>query len=324
MSTNYRPAFATVFILAATLLMMGIQISGQTTDRAAEIVIGEISGDPIEAVEEAQPLADYLAANLEDYGIVSGRVVVADDMDEMIALFEDGEVDLWFDSVFPATVVSDLTGAEIFIRRWKKGVEEYHTVIFTSADSGITSLADLPGHMIAFEEDFSTSGYMLPFTYLVQEGLTPAEKEDMDDRVDPDEVGYIFSDDNDNTVLWVFEGRVDVGAIENTDFEDLDPGLIDLFTVLAETEAMPRHVGVMRAELDSDLAEAITVLLQNAHEDENAQDALEAFSKTSQFDDFPEGIVSATTRMRELLAILEDPEGIEAESTEEPSEDDES
>ena len=308
---NYR----SMGMLFIAMLIISIQITAQNSRPDGFIVIGEINSDSVEAVEEAQPIADYLAANLSDYDIDGGSVVVAESIDEMIELFEDGEVDLVFDSVFPATVISDATGAEIFIRRWKKGVEEYHTVIFASADSDITSVDDLTGNTIAFEDDFSTSGYVLPYVHLFQEELSLSEKDDVGDSVDSDEVGFVFSGSEENILSWVFFGRVEAGALENLTFEELDPGLLDQLIILAETETMPRHVGLMNADLAPELAEAITDLLLNAHENEEGQEALEAFADTARFDTFPDGIEEATTRMRELLTIIEE----QTETSDEPS-----
>lgn len=270
------------------------------------IVLGEITDDPIEAIEEVQPIADYLAANLSEFGITEGRVVVASSIDEMAEMLASGEVDLFFDSVYPATIVSDQTDGQIFIRRWKSGVEEYHTIIFTTADSEIVATEDLVGKTVAFEEIFSTSGYVLPLTYLVEQGLTLTELNDVSGSVADDEIGYIFSGAHENSVEWVLSGRVDAAATENGDFDDIDPDTKENLVVLAETESLPRHVGVASSEIDTELLAAITQILIDATETDDGRAALEAFSETSRFDEFPEGISEAVARMRELAQIVSD------------------
>ena len=135
------------------------------------IILGDISDDPAEVIDGTQPLALYLADQLGEFGITTGRVRIAKSIDEMAELLENGEVDLYFDSTYPATIISDTSGANIILRRWRFGVDEYHSVIFASKESGIESLEDLNGQMLAFDAPYSTSGYVLPAVHLTENGL---------------------------------------------------------------------------------------------------------------------------------------------------------
>jgi len=49
----------------------------------------------------------------------------------------------------------------------------YYGVIFVRADSGITSIAQLKGKRMAFNEATSTSGYIYPYAYLKSHGVNP-------------------------------------------------------------------------------------------------------------------------------------------------------
>ena len=265
------------------------------------IVLGDISDDPAEVIEGTQPLADYLAGKLGDFGITEGQVRIASTADEMSEYLTAGEVDIYFDSVYPATLISDATGAQPFLRRWRFGVEEYYSVIFTSKDSGITSVADLPGHVIAMDNPFSTSGFVLPSNYLIGEGYQVAGGQ----SPSSDEIGFVFSYDDENTLQWVLNGRVDAGATDDYHFfvafpEDVRNDLL----LLAETEMVPRQVAVARPGIDPALLEAITQVLISAHEDQAGQAALEPF-QTTRFDQFPEGIEAAQERMRQMMDIVQ-------------------
>jgi ABC-type phosphate/phosphonate transport system substrate-binding protein len=60
------------------------------------LVIGDISDDPAEIIEETQPLADYLAEELRDEGVAAVEVRVANSMEEMGQLLQNGDIDLYF------------------------------------------------------------------------------------------------------------------------------------------------------------------------------------------------------------------------------------
>jgi phosphonate transport system substrate-binding protein len=318
MNKRYTRRFSLSCVVAAILLTACISSSPPSTEAPANItdepaetqegraiVLGEISDDPSETIEAFQPFADYLASQLADQGITEGRVKVVSSSEEMVAALESGEIDLYFDSVYPATIVSDASGARPILRRWKDGVEEYHSVIFTTPDSGIESLEDLNGHMIAFEEDVSTAGFMLPLAYLIEHGLNPVEKGSPEDEVGLDEVGYVFSGDDANSADWVFSGLVSAAATNNIYIaEDVPAESADNLVVLGETEPLPRHVAVASPTIDEELLTAITEALMGADKNADGQAALEAFEDTTRLDAFPEGIDQALARMRELLEII--------------------
>lgn len=266
-------------------------------------MLGDISDDPSEVIEGAQPLADYLAARLADQGISEGQVRVTSTTEEMIELLKSGEVDLYFDSVYPAALISDASGAQPVLRRWRNGVAEYYSVIFTVEGTGIASVEDLAGRMVAMDNQYSTSGFTLPAVYLTEQGLTLSIKESPDDLVKPDEVGVVFAYDDENILQWVIDGRVDAGVTDDYHFgvfSESAEGLVELAT----TESVPRQVLLVRPGLEPELLEAIKAALLAADEDEEGQAALEAFDETAQFDEFPEGIDAALARMDEMKAII--------------------
>ncbi|MFQ5434364.1 MAG: phosphate/phosphite/phosphonate ABC transporter substrate-binding protein [Anaerolineae bacterium] len=271
---------------------------------AGVIVLADISDEPAKKIERFQPLADYLAANLAEYGIGSSEVKIAPDMETMIQWLQNGEVDLYIDSLYPAMIISGATGAVPTLRRWKKNVAEYHTVFFTLADSGLSSTADLNGRLIAFEEPNSTSGYMLPLAYLVEAGLNPVEKASIEAAVAPDEVGFVFSGDDLNTLQWVVGGTVIAGATDNGNYEELVAESDVELMILAETESVARNVVLMRGDLDPELVTAVSDLLMGLDETEAGLEILDIF-KTAQFDEFPGGTENALNRMRELYDLVQ-------------------
>jgi phosphonate transport system substrate-binding protein len=270
------------------------------------IVLGDISDDPAEVIEGTQPLADYLASQLSNYGITEGQVRIAASTDEMEKLLANGEVDLYFDSTYPATLISDKAGAKIILRRWRFGVEQYQSVIFASLASGITSIDQLPGHMVAMDAPYSTSGFLLPSVHLIENNLTLTGKKTYGDPVADHEIGFVFSYDDENTLQWVLSGLTDAGVTDDFHFDvDFPREATDQLVELARTEYTPRQVGVMRSGLDDELVQSIIRVLTTMHETASGAAALEPF-QTTKFDEFPEGIDRATARMREMMDLVRD------------------
>lgn len=306
--------FFTVFIAAA--LLIGACATPPSPTATPEpptpadtpegiITIGDIGDDPSDVIEAFQPLADYLAANLGEYGIGVGEVRVAPDIETMTQLVASGEIDIYFDSPYPALLVSEGSGASPILRRWKEGVEEYHSVIFALAERDLETLEDLQGHVIAFDEVFSTSGYMLPLAHMVEAGLTAVELPDVDTEVANDEVGYVFSGDDENAVQWVLSGRVDAAVVDSGVFAEIPEETRDQLVVLAETESLPRHMAIVSPTISEEVRDAIHDILLAMDESEEGQAVLLAFEETAQFDEFPGGADAALGRMRELYELVQ-------------------
>jgi len=281
-------------------------IPATVTPAGRPIIFGDISDDPSEVIEGTQPLADYLARQLGDFGITEGQVRVAANADEMAALLTSGEVDVYCDSVYPATLISDQIGADIILRRWRFGVEEYNSVIFTTKTSGLTSLSDLPGHIVALDNPFSTSGYLLPAVAMLKEQLTLVGRASYEDTVADAEVGFVFSYDDPNTLQWVLNDLVSAGATDDYHYNVAFPAAArEKLVLLAETEKVPRQVVVTRPDMDADLLSAIKHVLITMHATAAGQAALDPF-QTTRFDEFPEGIEAAQNRMRVMMELVKE------------------
>ena len=164
------------------------------------IVLGDISSNPAKKITRYQPMADYLAENLQEFGIGRGDVKIAPNLDTMSEWLAGGEVDIYFDSPYPAMIVSANSGSKLLLRRWKGGQSEYYGVFLTMTDSGINTLEDLKGKIIAFDDPYSTSGYFLPLVRLAESGFQTIEIKSDNASVPPDKIGYIFTGDDANII----------------------------------------------------------------------------------------------------------------------------
>ena len=269
------------------------------------IVVGDISTEPAKKIERFQPFVDYLAIQLDDVDIGVGEVKIAPDMETMAKWLAAGEVDVYFDSPYPAMIVKELSGAQPILRRWKKGVEAYHTIIFTRSDSEVETLDDLKGQIIAFEEPFSTSGYMLPLSYLIEKGLHLVEKQSTESSIAANAIGYVFSLDDENTIQWALAGRVAAAAVGAPDFLAIPQETRQQLTILAETEPLPRNLVMLSPTLTAEEVAAVKSTLLAMDESEEGQAILKVFEGTTQFDDFPDGAEQTLSRMRELYELAQ-------------------
>lgn len=276
--------------------------SKPTTAQKA-IVLGDISTDPATKIKAFQPLADYLAAHLSQLGITVGEVKIAPDKDTMLKWLKDGTVDLYFASPYPAMMTNDQAGASIILRRWKGGVAEYKTLILVRKDSGIKSLSDLKGHMIAFDVPDSTTGYMLPLANMIQAGLKATQKTGTDSAVAPDEVGYVFASGVTNQLDRLITGKVSAIGVSDQDVTGLAPDVMDKLVSITETETLPRYLTLVRPGMDPAEMEAVKALLIGLDQTAEGQAILKTFEKTAKFDDLP-NTQALLARMRALYQLV--------------------
>lgn len=298
--------------LLGTILILGCSnksLSSQPTPTPAAsptsvIVLADISDEPTKKITKFQPIANYIAERLAENGAGIGEVRIAPDMETMAKWLASGEVDLYFDSPYPAMIVSDQSGAIPILRRWKDGVESYNSVIFALTERGFQSLDDLNGQIIAFEQEFSTSGYLLPLTYLIEQGYRPVEKATFTAAVSPDEMGYTFSKEDENTIQWVLSGRVAAAAVSFQDFQEIPEDIRAQLTILARTESLPRQLVMIAPDLAA-AQDTIKTILMDMDETEEGRSILAQFEQTAQFDEFPEGAEAALAGMRKLYQVVE-------------------
>ena len=273
---------------------------------AQEIVtIGSVSSTPKEEVEKFQPFIDYVANHLKKFNIHAGRVLVTATVHEMVDEITKKNVDLYLDSPFSAVRIAKVTGAKPFLRRWKKGVSDYSGVFFVRKDSGIESLSDLNGKIIAFKDRYSTSGYLLPKATLLKEHFKLSAKKTEQEIVLPDEVSYLFSFDEENAIFWVLRKKVACGIVDNESFVEKAHASIKDLKILKETIKVPRHVMLHRGDLDLELVQALTEVLTHMHEDAEGKRLLGKFEQTIKFDLFPNGADKDLEPVKDLAERVE-------------------
>ncbi|MGD8781146.1 MAG: phosphate/phosphite/phosphonate ABC transporter substrate-binding protein [Ignavibacteria bacterium] len=258
------------------------------TIKETVISIGSVSHAIQNEILLLQPFADYLAENLDEFNIMKGRVVVTRDLEEMAKLINSAEVDIYIDSPFPTFSVIQMSNLRPILKHLRDDTEYYSSVLFTKADSEIDDLKDLNGKMVAMEESYSTSGYFLPMNLLISNGYSLSKFNNPNAKVPKNKVGYCFSEDDETTVFWVLNGKIEIGATDIISYYKNSADRVNELKIIAKSIDMPRQLVSIRSDLDTAYINEIKRTLLDMNKNESGKKALESFYSTSSFKGLPE------------------------------------
>ena len=200
---------------------------------------------------------------------------------------KEGRADLFHDSVVPVLVLSKWAGSVPILRQWKYGEADYEGVIVVQKTSGINSLADLKGKVIAFEEPHSTSASILPRMLLEEKKLKLVHVK-APGAVKPDSIGYIYGADG-SSVNVLMTGRVDAATTVTREIERLKPEVRDSLRVIGKTASVPRQLIAVRKDLDPKIVKGLTEILIKMDSDPEGQGVLKRQQNTTKIDAIPPG-----------------------------------
>jgi phosphonate transport system substrate-binding protein len=266
------------------------------------LVLGRISDDPRAHYAQLKPLLDYVVAHMGDVGITGGRILMARDARQMSSYLRRGRVDWVTETSGTGMDLQRRSGAEPLLLTERGGASVYHTILFTRADSGITTLAGLRGKAVALQGVGSTSAYVMPAATLLSAGLPMEILLSPQDRPDQDSVGYVFARSELNIAAWVDKGMVDAGALSNLDWKD-PRRMPDAFRrnmrVLAQTPDYPRALEMVRPGLDPAVRVRLRQVLLDAAQDPQAREAMKRFFGTTRFLQLDAASLQALDRVRD-------------------------
>jgi phosphonate transport system substrate-binding protein len=283
-----------IFIFLAILLLPHAIMAGTLN-------IGSTSDTPAREIKALLPLAIYLGKALHPEGITQGQVVVGRSLSESAMFLRNAKIDLYIDSPFPSLAVSRLSGSKLLVRRWKKGVGEYHSVIFTRKDSGIDRLEHLYQKVLGFEAPYSSSAFFLPKVVLMQKGFKLMHIDDPSSAVAHGKVGYTFTGDDENTMLWVLREKVGAGVLDDQIYANLAGENLDQLHIIHRTFSIPRHIVSHRANLPLRLATRIKDILIRMNQSAEGNKTLREFEKTTKFDEIPAPLMAPLRQSWKLI-----------------------
>jgi len=209
-----------------------------------------VSAIPDEAPTELQrkfkPLGEYLEKKLAMKVEFTPVTDYAASVDGLI----NGKLDMvWFGG-FTFVQANHLSKGKVVPLVQRVEDEKFRSV-FVTTNKSINSLADLKGKTLSFGAESSTSGHLMPRSYLLAAKIDP----------DTDLKRISFSGAHDATVAAVAGGKVDAGALNISVWEKLneqkkvDPSVVRVFYT---TPAYYDYNWTVRADMPEALKKKIT------------------------------------------------------------------
>ncbi|MGH1488876.1 MAG: putative selenate ABC transporter substrate-binding protein [Acidimicrobiales bacterium] len=235
--------FASWRTLTSALLGLTLLLSA-CGDSAEEVAADPGSDEPevvlrIGAIPDQEPerlqrtyglLADYLESQLESQlGSVTVEYVPVTDYQGAVSGFRVGDLDaVWFGGLTGVQARLEVDAAQAIIQR---DIDERFTSVFiASVDSGVEPVANvaglsvLAGRSFSFGSESSTSGRLMPQSFLTEAGI------DIDSGFDG---APGFSGSHDATIELVSAGTYEVGALNSQVWDDrVAEGVVDTERVI--------------------------------------------------------------------------------------------
>ncbi|MFU8866275.1 MAG: phosphate/phosphite/phosphonate ABC transporter substrate-binding protein [Rhodobacterales bacterium] len=149
--------------------------------------------------------------------------------------------------------------AELLAVDVSNGASVYYSGIFARADSGLTTVADLRGHLMAFGDANSTSSFVYPVAMILAAGLDPA--------TDLSEIRITGS--HANSLQAMAEGLVDAAGASFDSYERaINGGLLNPadYVVIGRSDPIPNPPLAMATRLPQEVRDALRAAFNTVHE----------------------------------------------------------
>ncbi|MEO9778680.1 MAG: phosphonate ABC transporter substrate-binding protein [Sedimentitalea sp.] len=256
------------FALATTALVGAAQAQD-----ISEFRIGVLGG---ENAQDRMASNECVRAYVEDLLGVETKIFTPADYDGVIQGLLGGSIDMaWLGaSAYAKTYLTDPEAVDVVLVKTNlDGSYGYHSVGFTRADSGVTSLDDMKGKVFAFGDPNSTSGFLIPSVEIPKAINATMESGDYFEEVR-------FVGGHEQTIVAVANGDVDAGvtwADGQGDWLDgynsgalrkaSDSGLVDMNDLVEiwKSEIIPEGPIVLRRDLPEQVKANVTAFLEGLH-----------------------------------------------------------
>lgn len=238
-----------LFGLASASLLAGTLLSPNAVAQGKPLVFGVGMFQPDREKNDAtyRPLAQHLSQRL-------GREVrlrTVDSWEGLAKSLANGETDIALMGPWGYVLANQMADAQAVSTILYQGKPEYFAMIVTHPDSGLNSVQDLlgpqgKGRTFAFGDKGSTSGYLIPLHFFMQQGIDPDQH-----------FGRVLYTKHQAIQMQVTAGRIDAGADFNRNRTTMiDQGMIraERSKIIWQSAPLPNDALAVSAELFKDKA----------------------------------------------------------------------
>ena len=188
------------------------------------------------------------------------KVAVPTSYAAVIEALGNYQADIAWLSTYAYILAKQKYDADVRLMTVRNGLKVYRGQFVARADSGIESIEDIQGKIIAYTDAASTSGYIYPSAILKQKGITPSD--------------YFFAGGHTQAILAVYSGRADIactywsppdetGKPKDAREKLLEtyPDIFDKISIVGFTDWIPNDTVTFRQNMPSDIRYRITTAL---------------------------------------------------------------
>jgi phosphonate transport system substrate-binding protein len=202
--------------------------------------------DPRRIRQTAEQAAAFLTERLE----VPTEVLIPASYGASVQALVSNHAQVAYLSSIPFLLAQGEAPVEMLLAELREDRTEYDSVFVVRKDSPYQSLADLRGKRVMWTSPTSTSGFVMAYSRLVDDGL-------LEPRQPPTEFFETanYAGGYDRALLAVYNRQADVCAVSYYTIEGeradvySTPAMRDELRVLARTSGVPTHLVCIRADL---------------------------------------------------------------------------
>ena len=256
-------------LLVVLILSLILAAAGCAKQEEDIITMGFVpmkDGDKL--IESVEPLTELLSEKLG----VEVKGFTATNYVGVVEGLGSGQVDFGFIPPFAYVLANQESDAQVILTSLNKSGEAfYRSQFIVRTDSDIQDFEDVRGKIVGFVDPSSTSGYLFPGAYLVNQGID-LEKD----------IQYIYSGGHDKSLQLLLNGDIDVATtfVDVRDrYKEEFPTAMDDARVIGYTDNIPNISVTVSGKMDDAMRSKIKdALLEISASEEGKQILTELFN----------------------------------------------